>query len=639
MNVRISKPDRKSPPGVFAAATMSIIAIALTTSCSKATAPTSAPSMNSANGALAHEKSNYLQMHKDDLVKWQPWSAAALASARELNKPVFVSIGFSACHWCHIMQKESFNDPATAQFLNDNFVCVLVDREERPDLDEHFAAALRALKVRVGWPMSVFLRADDVSRNHSSGGAFAAGTYYGPGDASKPGSFRQTLLKAKQAYESLPRLNAQTAPQADLPQVAHEGAAAEAVFKKENIEFALKRLKEKLDLNNGGIKGSRKYPPVSLLALADAVPAGPEYQWLKSFASTTRERMVSGQLYDALDGGFFRFTTTADWRRPHFEKMLDTNAQLAGAYLAKHDATIGLVTIDFILKRFSLPDGTFANSLAADSEADGFSKKLIEGGYYIFTFAQMRSILNAAELGALLEHGSITENGNCSSSGNGANLVALADGRVTSELVRSAIRKLRLEQSKRPLAAIDKSVSVAANGMAISALVKAYRVSGNREYIRAAEKAATAIWKRSLKNGRLMHSGSVPGFLDDYVYFERALLDLCKHSAVSAPPAASAGWKAKAAQLDDIVCREFLDSTTHLYFYSLYNRDAGARILATTDGTASAAGVAVENLLRLGKRIEAKQVLNAHGKLIQAEPVRFASMLENVWFQADSNRE
>jgi uncharacterized protein YyaL (SSP411 family) len=567
--------------------------------------------------ALASSASPYLQLHKNDLVHWRPWSASVIAEAALENKPIMVCLGFSACHWCHVMQKESFNDPATADYLNQNFVCILVDREERPDVDERFAAQLRALKVRVGWPMTVFVRRD--------GTAYMAGTYYPPGDLNTPGSFRQILKRAREAFATADKGSSS---------IANDAAAESSVFKKENFEFALRRLVEKLDRRNGGLKGTRKYPPVAVLALAqslptDKVPPAPvgsadsSVSILKSFADETLVQMASGQIYDPLDGGFFRFATRPDWRRPHFEKMLESNAQLARLYTESQFDYMGFKVLGFVLERFSLLDGCFATSLDADSNGG-------EGGYYTFSYAAMKSILTAPELEELVAVAGVTEAGNC---GTNANVLSFKRGSFPSALALSAVGKLRVEQRKRQFPARNENIITAPNAMAISALVAGYRKSKKPAYWQAATKAADAILKKLYANNVLSHSTKVAAFLDDYAYLESAMLDLYSIDK-------NVRWLRVALALNKTVSEEFLDKDSGLFYFNNIKTPIEQRVVATTDGTASAAGVAVENLLRLAAinetfnadrpalKAKANQILNSHAKLIQAEPVRFAYMLK-----------
>ncbi len=590
--------------------------------------------------------SPYLAAHQDDLVSWAPWGEDAFELARAENKPVLLSIGFSACHWCHVMQKESFNDPATAKYMNDHFINVLVDREERPDVDAIYTRQLEALSVRPGWPMTLFLRPD--------GQAFYAGTYYPPGDETAPHSFRRVLTQVNDMWLSDHRaVDAACAKVADTLAARDKDAGRSQSLTYANLNFALGRLLQRCDLEYGGLKQSRKYPVSAVNTLIMRLAAAEEMHrsypdllpHCRAYITTTLNSMANGQINDQVGAGFFRYATNKQWLRPHFEKMLSDNALISQNYfeaygLAKSNywLTKGVQTIEFILDELALPSGLFAGSLSADSieaASTGAEKKEGEGAFYTFSAQDLEQALPAEIREKVSASCNFTAAGNC---GAGKNLPYF-NSSPNKATGYDGLKKLEYWRLRRPKPARNDTAVAAWNGMAISSLVSAYRATGNPKYLEVAQKAANVLLLKLSLPDKLLHSdiSTQEGFLDDYAYVEKALLDLYEVDRNSL-------WLKKTRELNSMVLERFLDQDSGKFLYA--PRAASAPVLsnvyATTDGTwPGAAGVAIENLIRLDAFPKvasdaatgldylaiARRSLAASGRAMQEDPVGHASVL------------
>ncbi|MBP9092277.1 thioredoxin domain-containing protein [bacterium] len=614
--------------------------------------------------------SPYLAAHQDDLVAWAPWGQDAFELARAENKPVLLSIGFSSCHWCHVMQKESFNDPATAKYMNDHFINVLVDREERPDVDADYTRQLEALSVRVGWPMTLFLRPD--------GKVFYAGTYFPPGDETAPHSFRKVLAQINDMWLSDRRaVDAACAKVASTLAARDKSAELSQSLTYANLNFALGRLLQRCDLEYGGLKQSRKFPVAAINTLMMRLSVagkmrrsyGDLLPHCRAYITTTLDGMANGQINDQVGAGFFRYATNKQWLRPHFEKMLCDNALISQNYfeaygLTKNNywITKGVRTIEFILDELALPSGMFAGSLSADSLAlsgvdvgktdarkTDAGKNETEGAFYTYTAQDIEQALPKA-IRAQVEAGcNFTAAGNC---GDGKNLPYFDKSNPIKDkaLVYEGLKKLQYWRLKRAKPTRNNSVVAAWNGMAISSLVSAYRATRNLKYLEVAQKAANALLLKLSLSDKLAHSdiSTQQGFLDDYAYVEKALLDLYDVDSDS-------HWLTKARDLNTMVLDRFWEKETGKFLYA--PRESGrassteaadvafntpANIYATTDGTwPSSAGIAIENLIRLDSLPKvagdaaseadylaiAKRSLSASGRAMQEDPVAHASML------------
>jgi uncharacterized protein YyaL (SSP411 family) len=489
--------------------------------------PSQAPAAtNHLEGAL----SPYLLMHADNPVDWYPWGEVALARAQREMKPIFLSIGYSSCHWCHVMERESFADPEVARLLNEGFVSIKVDREERPDLDAIYMSAVVVTTGHGGWPMSVFLTPDLKP--------FQAGTYY-PRDRfiallrSLHRMWDERRPEVLQAAETVRRAmsDLHTAPEAGRGDDPGDDLLAHAV----------EALAATYDRDHGGFGGAPKFPPHGALALLLRAHGERGDTRSLDMAVKTLDAMARGGLYDAIGGGFHRYATDAAWRLPHFEKMLYDSAELVPLYLMAwmqsgrlEFRVVAEETLEWMRREMTGPAGGFCASL--DAESDG-----VEGAYYTWTVDAIRSAVGAADAEAILAYFGATAEGDLPGGRNVLHLtvgdaafaasrgLTLADWRTAYDRARTRMLEARRART-RPRR--DDTILTAWNGLAISAFAVGYRATGRAEYLETARAAARfALANLRDRDGRTRVSWRAgrsggPGYLDDTALLMRGLLDL-----------------------------------------------------------------------------------------------------------------
>jgi uncharacterized protein len=473
---------------------------------------------------LAQETSPYLRQHRDNPVDWYPWGAEARERARAEDRPILLSVGYSACHWCHVMERESFEDPETAAYMNEHFVNVKVDREERPDVDAIYMEAVQSITGHGGWPMTVFLDPDGVP--------FYGGTYFPPDESRGMPSFRMVMEAVVHAFETQREEIREKAPIArarlgaigeveprDLPAAAH-------------LDEAVERLLLAADRRNGGFGSAPKFPPASSLELLMA--RGDD-----GIVELTLDRMLAGGIYDQLGGGFARYSVDAVWLVPHFEKMLYDNALLARTYLHGWQ-TLGHQryrrvceeTLDWMLREMRGPEGGFYSALDADSEGE-------EGRFYVWTPEEIKAALAAdpncinlstQQIDKLMQFYGVSEDGNF----EGSNVLHLAGGAAEEEPEGLAeMRRALLEaRAQRVRPGLDDKRLTAWNALAIAAFADAGAVLGREDYLDAARACAEFVLGslrnedgnllRTYKDGRA-HLGA---YLEDHAFLLEALLTL-----------------------------------------------------------------------------------------------------------------
>jgi uncharacterized protein YyaL (SSP411 family) len=509
---------------------------------------------------LAQETSPYLLQHSENPVDWYPWGPEALQRARAEDRPVLLSVGYSACHWCHVMERESFEDPGTAAYMNEHFVNVKVDREERPDVDAIYMEAVQAMTGQGGWPMTVFLDPDGVP--------FYGGTYFPPDESRGMPSFRMVLEAVVDAFarkrdeigERAAATRARLAAIGDLEPSPDLPTAAD-------LEQAVERLLMDADRVRGGFGGAPKFPPASALELllsrapADADP-GSDGALL--VVEKTLDAMLAGGIYDQLGGGFARYSVDGSWLVPHFEKMLYDNALLARAYLHGWQALgheryrrVCEETLDWMLREMRGPEGGFYSAYDADSEGE-------EGRFYVWTPAQIREVLGEDGDGAaggpaaaaVIEHYGVTERGNF----EGANVLHLAGGAraAAPEGLEEARRRLREARAKRVWPGLDDKRLCSWNALAIGALAEAGAVLGREDYL-AAARDCTGFVLGSMRdeNGRLLRTykdgeARLNAYLEDHAFLLEALLTLYESSF-------EPGWFEAARELAATMVERFGD--------------------------------------------------------------------------------
>ncbi|MBB4891609.1 hypothetical protein FHS39_000609 [Streptomyces olivoverticillatus] len=479
---------------------------------------------------LAHETSPYLLQHADNPVDWWPWSPEAFEEARRRGVPVLLSVGYSSCHWCHVMAHESFEDGATAGYLNEHFVSVKVDREERPDIDAVYMEAVQAATGQGGWPMTVFMTPDAEP--------FYFGTYFPPEPRHGMPSFPQVLEGVRTAWTDRREEVGEVARRIvrDLSErtLAVDTARTPAA---EDLHAALLGLTREFDAVRGGFGGAPKFPPAMTLEflLRHHVRTGSEAAL--EMASATGEAMARGGIYDQLGGGFARYAVDASWTVPHFEKMLYDNALLCRVYAHLWRATgselarrVALQTADFMIHELRTPQGGFASALDADSD-DGTGRH-VEGAYYVWTPEQLREALGEEDAALAAHYFGVTEEGTFE---EGASVLQLPDSERLVDAAKLAAVRARLlgarERRHRP--GRDDKVVAAWNGLAIAALAETGAYFDRPDLVQAATDAADLLVRTHMDwNGRLFRTsldgvaGGHAGVLEDYADVAEGFLAL-----------------------------------------------------------------------------------------------------------------
>ncbi|MEO8430131.1 MAG: thioredoxin domain-containing protein [Acidobacteriota bacterium] len=482
---------------------------------------------------LADEHSPYLLQHKDNPVDWYPWGEEAFARSRAEGKPIFLSIGYATCHWCHVMERESFESERIAEALNRDFVAIKVDREERPDVDDIYMSAVQTMTGSGGWPLSVFLTPDRRP--------FYGGTYFPPDDRwGRPG-FLSLLSSVANAWTTRRQDMETSAAElfAHLSDAA-AGAPAAGTAGPEVLDVAMKDMVRQFDAAHGGFGGAPKFPPamrLELLIRRFARTGDPE---ARAMAETTLTKMAEGGLYDHVGGGFHRYSVDGRWLIPHFEKMLYDNAMLARVYLLAGRAfadpgydRVARETLDYLLREMTPEEGGFFAAQDADSGGE-------EGTFYSWTPAELEEALGRDTAAVVSARFGVTKAGNFEggrtvfSVVRGLTDIARETGKSAEEIAATlaAARDVLYEVRRRRVApATDDKLLTDWTSLAISAFALAGRLLREPRYEAAARRAADRILSRCRRGGELLHrerggEAGIPGFASDYAYLIEALLDL-----------------------------------------------------------------------------------------------------------------
>ncbi|MFN8177164.1 MAG: thioredoxin domain-containing protein [bacterium] len=493
---------------------------------------------------LAFETSPYLLQHASNPVDWYPWGEEAFAKARAEQKPILVSIGYSSCHWCHVMEHESFEDSTTAKLMNELFVCIKVDREERPDVDEVYMTAVQLLGVGGGWPLNVFLTPD--------GKPFFGGTYFPPDRRYGRGSWREVLTQVAAAWrDQREKVVQQSGAVLDALKEESAGiAGGDARPEERLLARAADSLAAHFDSTWGGFGSAPKFPPSLALELLLRRWADSHDAHTLQIVERTLDGMAEGGMYDQLGGGFHRYSVDEKWLVPHFEKMLYDNAQLARVYVEAFQLTgeeryqrIARETLDWVLREMTEPEGGFRSATDADSEGR-------EGLYFVWTKPEIEERLGADAALFLAAYG-VTADGNFDdphhprrSGEPGMNVLHVARpvaevaathgldaGAAEASLARS--RKILLEaRTHRVYPGLDDKVLTSWNALMIGTMAYAGRALNEPRYVEAARRAADfVLTKMRTKEGRLLRTSrkgesKIPAFLEDHAFLANALLDL-----------------------------------------------------------------------------------------------------------------
>ncbi|MFI5454032.1 MAG: thioredoxin domain-containing protein [Isosphaerales bacterium] len=551
---------------------------------------------------LAGETSPYLLQHATNPVDWHPWGPEALARAKSENKPVFLSIGYSACHWCHVMERESFENPDIAALMNEHFVNIKVDREERPDLDQIYMSAVMAMTGQGGWPMSVFLTPELKP--------FFGGTYFPPSDSRGMAGFPRVLESVHQAWqERQEEIKASAAEMTEQLRTfgAISKGSGELDFKV--LDQAARATMRNFDPLHGGFGHAPKFPhPMDLKVLLRHHARTGDTQSLQVVRHTL-DKMARGGIYDQLGGGFARYATDDRWLVPHFEKMLYDNALLSTVYLEGYQLTrdpdfgrVARETMDYVLGRMTGDEGGFYSTEDADSEG-------VEGKYYVWSLAEVTAVLGAERAKIFCYVYDVTEQGNWEDQNilnlprtisQAAKLLGRDEVELSAELKVSRAELLAVRQKRVPPAK-DTKVLVSWNGLMIAALAEAGRILEDDRYLDAARLAAGFILDRLRRDdGRLLHTSKdglakLDAYVDDYADLIDGLTRL--YEATGEPR-----WIESALELARIMIEEFADAEQGGFFFT--GRRHEALIARQKDvhdnATPSGNGMAATALIRLG---------------------------------------
>ena len=601
---------------------------------------------------LIQERSPYLLQHAYNPVDWNPWGEDAFAKARSENKLIFLSIGYSTCHWCHVMEHESFENPAIAAILNQNFVSIKVDREERPDVDRVYMLFVQSTTGSGGWPMSVFLTPTIQP--------FLGGTYYPPDDRYGRPGFASLLTRlaeiwAKQPDKIVEQSNRFTeAIQSHLVSTTGKEVSAPSA---DWLDLGFQQLVQGFDPDEGGFSPAPKFPRPAVFNFLFRYWYRTGSDQARDMALFSLKKMANGGMYDHLGGGFHRYSVDATWHVPHFEKMLYDQAQLSVAFLEAFQisqdswfAQIARETLTYIERDLTSSEGGFYSAEDADSLPTADADHKQEGAFYVWTADEINACLTEDETTVFRRIFGVEQSGNVSGASDphgelaGQNvlfrqsepdLVAKLTGKsvdVVQELLASAQKKLMEVRSHRPRPHLDDKIVTAWNGMTISAFAKAYQILGEVKHLQVAQRATDFI-QRNLYQKRLLRSyregpSSIYAFAEDYAFLIQGLLDLYEADF-------DTRWLRWAGELQVQMGALFADPKGGYFSTEEGAPDILFRLRDDHDGAEPAANsVAAMNLLRLGWifdrtefRDAANRIMTSSATVLERSPVAVPQML------------
>ncbi|MBT7609595.1 MAG: thioredoxin domain-containing protein [Bacteriovoracaceae bacterium] len=558
------------------------------------------------------ETSPYLLQHAHNPVNWYPWGTEAFEMAKKLKRPIFLSIGYSTCHWCHVMEEESFEDIEIARYLNENYIAIKVDREERPDVDAIYMSAVQALTGSGGWPMSVWLS--------ETKKPFYGATYLPArdGDRGTRTGFLTMLKRLKKVFNDYPlKVKESSDKLTDIISKNLEQNGATSNYKLTNniLDSAINYYKKMFDFKEGGLNRVPKFPsslPIKfLLRQISSSTNNQRDKKLTHMITLTLKKMANGGMYDHVAGGFHRYSTDKKWLVPHFEKMLYDNALLAVAYIEAYQVTkdsffkrISEEILDYIIRDMTSSAGAFYSAMDADSIGPKGHQE--EGYYYTWTPKELNEFLKPDEVKFMSQHYNVKEIGNFE---HGRSILNVSNSKITnvSQIVlRASIKeKLYLERNRRPPPIRDDKILTSWNGLMISAFAQVGFILNNKKYINTAIKAGEFIWLKLQNKGRLYrtYKGSFSGgeakfnaYLDDYAFVIAAYLDL--YHATS-----DLIWLRRSITLNESLEKYFEDKKNGGFYMTSHDHEKLlAREKPAYDGAEpSGNSVAALNLLRLNK--------------------------------------
>jgi uncharacterized protein YyaL (SSP411 family) len=589
---------------------------------------------------LIHETSPYLLQHAHNPVDWYPWGEEALSRAKKEDRPILLSIGYSSCHWCHVMEKESFENEEIAGIMNLRFINIKVDREERPDLDELYMNAVQVMTGSGGWPMTVFLTPDLIP--------FHAGTYFPPEDRGRMPGFSKVLVVVSDYYrshrEEVEKMEAQL--KQALRQIVEVIPSQEAVSDKV-LSKAFNALESQFDPIYGGFGNAPKFPSSMALTFLLRYWKSTGSKKALEMVEKSLEKMANGGIYDHLGGGFHRYSVDERWLIPHFEKMLYDNALLSRTYFEAYQATkkeryrrVGEEILNYVLREMKSPNGGFYSTQDADSEGE-------EGKFYVWTRDEIKGVLGKEKGTPFCAYYGVATEGNFEGGRSVLNIASTLEkvselyGMPVAELEKVLIegrQKLYAERERRARPGRDEKILTSWNGLMISGFVDGFRVTGNEKYLKGAVEAARFIWKMR-KDGHLMRvfnrgKSRVKGYSEDYAFFTQALIDLYEATFETE-------WLKEAEDLNRRMIDQFWDERNGGFFFTgKENESLIARSKNPYDNAIpSANSIAVFNLIKLGYltgeeslKQKAEQILRLFYNFLDQHPSGFAQMLSGLCF-------
>ena len=590
---------------------------------------------------LIHEPSPYLLQHAHNPVDWYPWGEEALARAKKEDKPILLSIGYSSCHWCHVMEKESFENEAIAQVMNERFINIKVDREERPDLDEIYMNAVQVMTGSGGWPMTVFLTPDLIP--------FHAGTYFPPEDRGGMPGFPKVLAVVSDYYRShrddVEKMVAQV--KNTLNQIVSIVPSPETLNEKV-FSKAFDTQERQFDPIYGGFGKAPKFPSSMALSFLLRHWKSTNTEKALEMVEESLEKMAKGGIYDHLGGGFHRYSVDERWLIPHFEKMLYDNALLSRTYFEAYQATrkeryrhIGEEILQYVLREMKAPKGGFYSTQDADSEGE-------EGKFYVWTRDQIKDVLGK-EIGTpFCAYYGVGQQGNFEGEASVLHVASSLEKvsqsysvsvEALEALLEEGRRKLYAQREKRIKPARDEKILTSWNGLMISSFTDGFKVTGNEEYLDGAEEATRFILDRMRMDGHLMrvfHKGKCQGkgYSEDYAFFIQALIDLYEATF-------KIEYLKEAIELNEKMIGQFWDEQNGGFFFTgKENEFLIARSKSPYDNAIpSTNSIAIFNLLRLSYltgdeslKKKAEQTLQLFYSFLLEHPTGFAQMLSGFSF-------
>ncbi len=586
---------------------------------------------------LINQKSPYLLQHAYNPVDWYPWGEEAFAKAKKEDKPILLSIGYSTCHWCHVMEEESFEDPKTAELMNRNFVSIKVDREERPDIDSVYMNYVMATTGSGGWPMTVFLTPDKKP--------FYGGTYFPPADRYGTPGFPTLLQSLAEAWKNKRNEITKSAESAAAFLNQEHGAGTQSLNEEVFFSF-FERMKAGFDAEHGGFGHAPKFPRSHALSLLLRYWKRSGNAAALQMAEKTLDAMARGGMYDQLGGGFHRYSTDSQWRLPHFEKMLYDQALLSRTYLEAYQAThrenyakIAREILDYVLSQMTSPEGGFYSAEDADSVDPENLKKKREGAFFVWRKSEIEKCLTPEEAEVFIRHYGVLENGNVSQDPQGEfagkNVLYVTNagvGALREAPLHDARQKLLKVRSARPAPHLDDKILADWNGLMISSFAFASRVLNEPRYRAAAVKAGEFIethLQAPLRHRYRDGETAIDGNLNDYAFVIYGYISLYEATF-------DVKWLNEAQKLAHEMIDQFWDKSQGGFFLTAHGAEVLiARPKEIYDGAVpSGNSIAALDLRLLERMTEEKQfgemaqkVLQTFSAQVSAEPTGYPQML------------